>query len=175
MSRTVVRVLGGIAAAIAVGFLGIQLVPYGRDHANPPVRQEPAWDSPQTRALAERACFDCHSNQTAWPVYASIAPFSWIVQDHVDEGREALNFSEWDRPQAEAEEAAEEILEGEMPLWDYALMHPSARLSPAETRALADGLAATLGGEAEEAESAMLGGDRERRRRRARIHVEDED
>ena len=47
--------------------LGIQAIPYGRNHTNPPVTVEPAWDSPETRKLVVRACFDCHSNQTVWP------------------------------------------------------------------------------------------------------------
>lgn len=74
-----------------IGLLGlllaIQLVPYGRDHSNPPGRTEPSWDSPATRELARRACFDCHSNETEWPAYASIAPASWLAQYDVDEGR----------------------------------------------------------------------------------------
>ena len=70
MRRSVRWPLGGIV----VLFVLLQLVPYGRDHANPPVRQEPAWDAPRTRELAGRACFDCHSNQTLWPWYASVAP-----------------------------------------------------------------------------------------------------
>jgi hypothetical protein len=120
------------------------------------VTKEPAWDSPRTRELAVRACFDCHSNETKWPWYASVAPISWRVQDHVDEGREKLNFSEWDRPQEEAEEAAEVVAEGEMPLWDYLLVHAEARLTADEKRALADGLAATLGeGEGEEGASGL--------------------
>lgn len=153
------KIVGFGLGAVAMVGVGLQLVPYGRDHANPPVTGEPAWDSPRTRALAERACFDCHSNETRWPVYASIAPFSWIVQDHVDEGRAALNFSTFDRPQEEAHEAAEVVAEGEMPLWDYVLMHPSARLSAAEQRELIAGLQATLGGEGggEEGEGAGEG------------------
>ena len=79
--------------------LAIQLVPYGRGHRNPALRSEPPWDSPATRELARQACFDCHSNETQWPAYASIAPASWLVQHDVDEGRAALNFSEWQRPQ----------------------------------------------------------------------------
>ena len=149
MKKLAARIAGGAAALVLVGAVGIQLVPYGRDHTNPPVSQEPAWDSPRTRELAQRACFDCHSNETTWPAYASVAPFSWIVQDHVDEGRALLNFSEFDRPQEEAGEAAEVVAEGEMPLWDYALMHPSAKLSDTETRDLIAGLRATLGGEGE--------------------------
>lgn len=123
----------------------LQFVPYGRAHSNPPVRQEPAWDTAQTRALAVRACYDCHSNETAWPWYSHIAPLSWLIQRHVEDGRAHLNFSEWDRPQKEAEEAAETVREGEMPLPSYLLTHPAARLSAAERDALIRGLAATLG------------------------------
>jgi len=65
---------------VLVGLLVvIQFVPYGRAHTNPPVAQEPIWDSPQTRELARRACFDCHSNETMWPWYSNIAPISWIA------------------------------------------------------------------------------------------------
>ena len=134
---------------IALGLLGtilaIQLVPYGRNHTNPPITGEPAWDAPETRALAKHACFDCHSNETAWPVYASIAPASWLVQRDVDEGRAVLNFSEWTRPQEEAEDASEEVLEGEMPPAAYTLIHAHARLDAADRVRLARGLARTLG------------------------------
>lgn len=82
-----------------VASLGIQAVLYGRQHSNPPVVAEPKWDAPQTRSLAARACFDCHSNETVWPWYSNFAPISWLVQRDVDEGRRALNFSE--EPRAE--------------------------------------------------------------------------
>jgi len=120
-------VVGGI-----VLFALIQLVPYGRAHENPAVRQEPPWDSPATRALAERACFECHSNQTEWPWYSWVAPVSWLVQHDVDEGREHLNFSEWDREQKNADEAAEMIEEGEMPPWYFLPAHPEAKLTAEE-------------------------------------------
>lgn len=140
------RKWGAIAGIGAVGLLiAVQAVPYGRTHSNPPVRQEPAWDSQETRAMVVEACFDCHSNQTDWPWYTYIAPISWLVQRDVDGGREKLNFSEWDRPQEEAHEAAEAVREGEMPPWQYRLLHSSARLSSAEREALAQALEATLG------------------------------
>lgn len=126
-------------------FLAIQLVPYGRDHTNPLVTGEPTWDVPATRALAKQACFDCHSNETEWPAYASIAPASWLVQHDVDEGRAVLNFSEWTRPQKEAKEAAAEVREGEMPPAAYALIHAHARLSAGDRDRLAQGLGQTLG------------------------------
>lgn len=135
----------GIALGLLGAFLAIQLVPYGRAHTNPPVTGEPTWDAPETRALAKLACFDCHSNETEWPAYASIAPASWLVQHDVDEGRAVLNFSEWTRPQEEAKEAAEEVLKGEMPPAAYMLVHAHARLTLADRDRLARGLARTLG------------------------------
>lgn len=133
-----------------VGSLGllivIQLVPYGRDHSNPAVVAEPAWDSPQTRELAVRACFDCHSNETIWPWYSNVAPVSWLTQRHVDEGREELNFSEWQLEQ-EGEEAAETVRERSMPTRDYLLTHPDARLTDTERADLASGLAIMFGDE----------------------------
>jgi len=134
-----------IALGLLGTFLAIQLVPYGRDHTNPRVIGEPMWDAPETRALARRACFDCHSNETEWPAYASIAPVSWLVQHDVNEGRAVLNFSEWPRPQQEAKEAAEEVTEGEMPPVAYKLVHAHARLNTADRDRLAQGLARTLG------------------------------
>ena len=139
------RLIARGALLAGVLFVAIQLVPYGRDHTNPPVVKEPSWDQPATRELAVRACFDCHSNETRWPWYSNVAPVSWLMQRHIDEGREVLNFSEWQRTYKEARESAETINEGEMPMQSYVLMHPSARLTPAERQALAQGLTATLG------------------------------
>jgi mono/diheme cytochrome c family protein len=130
-------------AAIVAGFLLIQAVPYGRAHTNPPVISEPQWNSQRTRELAVKACFDCHSNETQWPWYSNVAPISWYVQNHVEEGRDELNFSEWNRSQKEARESAEKVLEGEMPPLYY---HPWDRLTSAEVDELARGLQATLGG-----------------------------
>ena len=137
------RVIWIAVIVLAGGFLLIQLVPYGRDHSNPPVTAEPAWDSPQTKALARAACFDCHSNETDWPWYTNIAPVSWLAQHDVDEGRNALNFSEWDRPQ-EVGDVGEVIRGGEMPPWYYGITHSGARLSDAEKARLIAGLKATF-------------------------------
>jgi mono/diheme cytochrome c family protein len=136
--------LWALIAVMAVAVL-IQLVPYGRAHRNPAVRQEPPWDSAETRALAVRACFDCHSNETEWPWYSSVAPLSWLIQRDVDEGRDALNYSEWDRRQEEAAESAKTVRDGEMPLWFYPMIQSKARLEPAEREALIRGLSATFG------------------------------
>jgi hypothetical protein len=123
----------------------VQLIPYGRDHKSPTIQQEPNWDSPRTRELVARACFDCHSNETTWPWYSNIAPLSWLVQRDVDEGRSRLNFSEWGSRRQQGHEVAEVVREGEMPPWLYGLMHSSSRLSAEEKDALISGLTVTLG------------------------------
>ena len=120
----------------------IQFIPVNR--TNPAVTQEVKWDSPETRALAQRACFDCHSNETVWPWYSYVAPISLRVAEHVDDGRRHLNFSTWDQANEESEKIIEVIQNGEMPLWDYLLMHPDAKLSDAEKEALITGLQTTL-------------------------------
>jgi mono/diheme cytochrome c family protein len=121
-----------------------QLVPYGRDHGKLPVVAEPAWDTPATRELARRACFDCHSNETQWPWYSNIAPLSWLIQRDVNDGRDELNWSEWGTDEV-GDESAETVIEGSMPLDGYSLLHPEARLSDREINALIAGLVATFG------------------------------
>jgi hypothetical protein len=69
---------------------------------------------------------------------------SWLVQSDVDEGREELNFSEWDREQ-EGDEAAETVREGSMPPYSYELTHPRARLTEADLTKLTEGLSAMFG------------------------------
>src|ERR1700690_972464 len=134
-------VLAVVLAGVAL-FALIQLIPYGHDHTNPPVIQEVQWDSPQTKDLAVRACYDCHSNQTVWPWFSNIAPMSWLIQHDVDEGRQKLNFSEWDKPQPNAAQAADDVQSGRMPRFYYVPLHPAANLTSAEKDALIQGLKA---------------------------------
>ncbi len=130
--------------SVVVLFGLIQLIPYGRTHSNPPTIQEPKWDSPRTRALAVRACFDCHSNETKWPWYADVAPMSWIVEYDIANGRSIINFSEWNRPYPLAVYSGLSVRTGGMPIAKYRMAHPEAQLTPEELEALARGLDATL-------------------------------
>ena len=139
------RIIGTIVLIVLGLFVLIQLVPYGRNHTNPAVAQEPAWDSAQTRELAKRACFDCHSNETTWPWYSNVAPVSWLLQHDVEDGRRRLNFSEWNLRQRGADEAAKTVQNGSMPRWFYIPLHPQANLSAADKAALIKGLQATFG------------------------------
>lgn len=148
MGMEALRFVKGFALACAglVGLLAaIQIVPYGRKHTNPPVVAEPAWDTPRTRELAERACFDCHSNETKWPWYAHVAPLSWAMQRDVVAGRSVMNFSEWTRPNELAEQAGSSVNRRDMPPKTYVLLHDHAVLTEDEKVELARGLHATFG------------------------------
>lgn len=129
----------------AIGFVAllaaIQLVPYGRDHANPTGGNQIAWDSPRTDQLMTDACMDCHSNLTKWPWYSNVAPMSWLVQRDVEEGRRAVNLSTGN---VDLTELVDAIREGSMPPWQYKLAHPGARLSDREKADLIHGLQATF-------------------------------
>jgi len=131
---------------VAVGlFALIQLVPYRVD--NPPVVNEPNWDSPQTRALAVAACFDCHSNESKPLWFEKVAPLSWWITNHVKEGRGALNFSEWGTSgQGESDDIVESVREGDMPPSNYTWfgLHKDAQLTPKQRQQLVDGLQRTL-------------------------------
>ena len=91
--------------------------------------------------LIRKNCYDCHSNQVKYPWYSNLAPVSWWIQDHIEHGREHLNFSEWGTYSAKkkahkAEEAYEEVEEGEMPLPSYAFIHRHANLNDDEKHEL---------------------------------------
>jgi len=145
------RIITIAFVGLIVLFLLIQLVPI-RPQPNPPVLAEPAWDHPETRALAQRACFNCHSNETVWPVYSYVAPVSWLVVHDTLDGRRELNFSEWGVKQSggrgpreiKPDKLRREISSDSMPPRIYLLTHPEARLTDAEKQQLIDGLLASL-------------------------------
>ncbi len=140
-------VISSIAIAFVVVFALIQAVPYGRSHSNGPITGEPKWSSPQTRELMVRACFGCHSNEVKYPSYANVAPISWAVQNHVDEGRSAINYQEFTTKSGRADDTIEVIQEGSMPPSYYTAFgrHPEAKLTAAERKILIAGLQTTPG------------------------------
>jgi len=118
--------------------IGIQLYPV--DRTNPPVQSD--FSGPEeVKEVLTVACYDCHSNETQWPWYSYVAPISWFVADHVEEGRAEFNLSEWDaidemRQQKIRREMWEEVEEGEMPLPPYLFLHSEAKLSAAQKKVL---------------------------------------
>src|SRR5512139_4176483 len=109
-----------VVVALVVIFAIMQAVPYGRDHADPPVTNAFTWTDPQAEAIARESCYDCHSNETKWWWATNIAPFSWLVQADTNGGREHLNFSEYTgQPSVEEFQRA---VEGEMPPFQYTMI-----------------------------------------------------
>lgn len=120
-----------------VGFAIIQFIPV--DKVNKPVDQSKNFVKvenapPKVAALLKNACYDCHSDETVYPKYAYIAPFSWSVKSHVNEGREHLNFSVWgsynkDLKQNMLKNSIQTIENKVMPMPAYIVYHPEANLS----------------------------------------------
>lgn len=93
------------------------------------------------QVILKNACMDCHSNNTSYPWYDKIAPFSWMVNKHVTEGKKELNFSEWGEMDAfdkigELEDIRQEVERKTMPLKAYAAMHKEAKLTDEQRAAL---------------------------------------
>lgn len=141
--KTAILILVGIAVVI-------QFVRPGR--TNPPADPSDSFEAmvkpaPRAAAVLTRACMDCHSNRTVWPWYSAVAPASWLVADDVNEGRAHLNLSEWrnlgpDISSLRRKAMCAEVKDGEMPLWQYRLIHWDARLSAEDVSALCAGIGA---------------------------------
>ena len=96
---------------------------------------------PEIASIMTTSCYDCHSNQTKYPWYAQIAPGSWFMKKHINEGREHLNFSTWtdytaEKQNSKKEKIVEEVEEMGMPLTSYTLIHADAKLTDASRQAL---------------------------------------
>ena len=118
------------------------------DTNNPPVdHARSLWNDravdPDVARIIRRACADCHSHETQWPWYSKISLISWVLTQHVKEGRAKLNFSDWSgQSPDQLEEIYESVAKGKMPPQGYLMLHPKARLSKADhatLQAWADG------------------------------------
>ena len=123
--------LGLLFSMIAL-LLAIQLVPSGL--TNPPSKGEVS-APPEIQNTLRRSCYDCHSNQTQWPWYGHVAPFSWAVARDIELGRRQLNFSEWGdyyptTRKRKLQWMGRALQQEVMPPLSYRLIHPSSRLSP---------------------------------------------
>jgi hypothetical protein len=138
------RVAKAAGVFVAVGFVLSQFVRPARTNpvAGPArsllqIRPIPA----HVASALDRACRDCHSNDTRWPWYSQVAPVSWFVIDHVNHGRSHFNYSDWSRYDAEESRRLLAAVcrltrEEEMPLSSYTWMHRQARLSAADIEAI---------------------------------------
>ena len=135
------KIVTGIIVLVVV--LLIASFAFSGRRSNPPVEASVNWDRPATEAMFRRACADCHSNETHWPWYSYFAPISWDVIEHVEEGRKEFNISSEDM--GHADESAELVEDGDMPLEEYLRGHPEARLTESEKAEFVEGLKRTFG------------------------------
>lgn len=119
---------------LAAGFVGAQAV--RPEKSNPPVVAQNTLQAqyevpPEVQRILERSCGDCHSNRTRWPWYSRVAPVSWMLADHVKDGRRHFNMDDFTEEMS-LKDVCQEIRVGSMPLKGYVLMHPEAKLTGAE-------------------------------------------
>jgi hypothetical protein len=133
------RIVVGGAAAVLAAFIGIQFVPVQRSNpigaGDPPAPREVMW-------ILRRACYDCHSTETRWPIWAYVAPISWQVVGDVNRARRVLNFSDWAAYTPEQQKAHRVMVNWtttahRMPAWYYVTLHPDARLEVTDLNTLA--------------------------------------
>ncbi|HTF33658.1 MAG TPA: heme-binding domain-containing protein [Myxococcota bacterium] len=129
-----------VLVALACVFAGAQAIRF--EHTNPPATGELA-APPSVQRVLRNGCYDCHSNETAWPWSANLAPISWLVHYDVTEGRRRLNFSNWDAYASDPETQIQKLKNiqkamaaDDMPPWYYRLLHPDSRLSESQRKAV---------------------------------------
>lgn len=129
---------------LLLGFIVIQLIPSGLP-GNKPEDEHNIVNSgllsDPVSGLLRKSCFDCHSDQTELPWYSRLAPVSWLLADHINEGKSHLNFSGWEgyskrEKIGKLEDIKDEVESGGMPLRSYLLMHSEAKMNPEEVTSL---------------------------------------
>jgi hypothetical protein len=134
----------GVIVYLALQFLPVWWLEPTTSLTNPPVLAEIRWNSPDTAAIVERACYMCHSNETHLPPYMQVAPLSWIAAQRVNMARTHLNFSEQSADEISVDDLVASIEDGSMPPAQYLLLHPEAQLSETEKVELISGIRITL-------------------------------
>ncbi|MFN2499353.1 MAG: heme-binding domain-containing protein [Pyrinomonadaceae bacterium] len=140
------RILRWLVILLAVGFVILQF--FRMPRTNPAIDSRQTIEShlqvsPQVAAMLDRSCNDCHSNKTRWPWYTNVAPVSWFVIGHVNDGRRDLNFSNWgshdkDKQSRRLRDMCELVGDGAMPLSTYTPLHPGSKLSPEDKKMFCD-------------------------------------
>ena len=131
---------------LLVGFVGIQFSPTSLNQNDTiPITDFILVNNvpKQVESLIKTSCYDCHSNNTAYPWYNKVQPVAWILEDHVEHGKEELNFNEWAdysdrRKNSKLKSIISQIEDNEMPFWSYTLIHRDAKLSEDEKKIVLD-------------------------------------
>lgn len=134
------RIVKIIVLVLLVAFVGIQFIPAERNQSDtvPSTDFMLVNNVPETiQKKLQVSCYDCHSNNTQYPWYNKIQPAAWFLEDHIKEGKDELNFNEWDdysdrRKNSKLKSIINQIKDDEMPLDSYTLIHTDAKFSEAE-------------------------------------------
>ncbi|MBP9889054.1 MAG: heme-binding domain-containing protein [Leptospiraceae bacterium] len=123
-----------IYLSIVALILILQFIPVNRDN---PIVEADLIASQNIKTIFKKSCYDCHSNETKYPIYSYLFPVSFFLQHHIEEAREELNFSNWENLSAskkasKASDILEEIQNKEMPLFSYTILHRNAILTNEE-------------------------------------------
>lgn len=134
---------------IMMGFIlvlaGLQFIPKKLDNKGDlknPKAIDSVYQVPENvMSILKNSCYDCHSNATHYPWYASVQPLSMWINHHVNEGKRELNFSTFGNYRIAIQyhklhEIIEQVEEGEMPLSSYTLIHKKAKLSDVQKKAI---------------------------------------
>lgn len=134
-----------ILLAILVAFILIQFIRPTKNNSNNEINAiSTVVDVPlEVQKILKTSCNDCHSNNTVYPWYSEIAPVSWYLASHVNEGKEHLNFSEWasyneNQKNHIIKDLEEELQDKEMPLKSYLIIHENAKLTEAQYKIMID-------------------------------------
>jgi hypothetical protein len=140
------KILKIAAIALFIGFIAIQFV--RPEKTNPPTNPadtiQATMQIPENaQSILKRSCNDCHSHDSVYPFYSNIAPISWQVIDHINDGRKHLNFSVWNtydtkKKKRKLEGICEEMQSGEMPMSQYTLIHRDAIVSADDIKVVCD-------------------------------------
>ena len=133
-----------VLVLIVAVLVGIQFITI--DKTNPPVDMKSDFiyitqPPNEIGTMIKTSCYDCHSHHTKYPWYSDVAPFSWLIKEHVNNGRNHLNFSIWpDYKEAKKSHKVSECIEviksGEMPMKGYVMFHDEAEISQDQKMAL---------------------------------------
>ena len=131
------KILKIILLILLIVFVGIQFIPTKRNQSTDvPITDFMTVNTvPQNVSNAlKTSCYDCHSNNTSYPWYNKVQPVAWILENHIEEGKAELNFSEWEnyserRKKSKLKSIVSQIEDGKMPLSSYTLLHGDAKLS----------------------------------------------
>ena len=135
-----------IALILLVGFVGIQFVPIDLNQSDTVPKTDFLLVNNTQESISEllqESCYDCHSNNTEYPWYNKVQPVAWFLEDHINEGKEELNFNEWDaysnrRKNSKLKSIISQVKDDEMPLASYTLIHKDAKFSNSEKTLIID-------------------------------------